>query len=200
MLSKRSFQAIYRFLDHFDPVTYDCGRLCGSICCLCSTESDSNTPYSETDENADYSMGLYLLPGEEQIFTGKEDWIVWGSIEASEYEFPESWGNRRVPFFQCNCAPRCPREKRPLQCRTFPLAPHIDEDGILSVIMHKDPLPYSCPLITQKESYPVNVDFAKATWLVWSHLVRDPLIFDLVEMDSDIRICEGWPVEIVYPL
>ena len=199
MYSKPSFKAIYRFLDYFDPVDFDCGTLCGAICCLCSTESDENTPSSDSDENADYSMGLYLMPGEGSVYTGNEDWINWGSIDAEEYEFPESWTGR-VPFFQCNNAPHCPRKKRPLQCRTFPLAPHIDEDGILSVIYHRDPLPYECPLITNRETYPLNGDFIKATWLVWSHLIRDPLILDLVEMDSQIRIDEGWPVDILYPV
>ena len=57
---------MYRFLDKFNPIEGDCGALCGAACCLCSTDPGDNTPRSETDENADYSMGLYLLPGEEQ--------------------------------------------------------------------------------------------------------------------------------------
>lgn len=198
MLSKGSYQAIYRFLDNFSPIQGDCGDLCGAICCLCSTESDESTPSSESDENADFSMGLYLLPGEDQMFTGDEDWISWGSLDAEEYEFPESW-HGRVPFFQCKNAPFCPREKRPIQCRTFPLAPHIDEDGLLYMIYNRDPLPYDCPLISKKEEYTLNEDFIKATWRVWSHLVRDPKIMDLVEMDSMIRVDEGYPIDMIWP-
>lgn len=198
MLSKRSFQAIYRFLDNFSPVDCDCGELCGAICCLCDSGPDGSTPSSESDENADFSMGLYLLPGEEQLFDGNEDWIDWGSISAEEYDFPDSWTGR-VPFFQCRTAPLCPREQRPIQCRTFPLAPHIDEDGFLYVIYHRDPLPYYCPLISEQDKYPLNMDFIKATWRVWSHLVRDPAIMDLVEMESKDRIHENWPVDILWP-
>ena len=33
----------------------------------------------------------------------------------------------------------------------------------------------------------LNPDFIKATYTVWKHLLRDPLIFDLVEMDSRLR-------------
>ena len=32
-----------------------------------------------------------------------------------------------------------------------------------------------------------NEDFVKATYTVWAHLIRDPLIYDLVEMDSKRR-------------
>ncbi len=194
--SKRSYQAIYRFLDYFSPIDGDCGELCGAACCLCSTEPDQSTPTADGDENADHSMGLYLLPGEEQLFTGDEDWISWGSIEAEEYDFPESWTGR-VPFFQCTTAPFCPREKRPLQCRTFPLSPHLDEDGILYMILCPDPLPYRCPLI--EEGIELSAGFIRATWTCWSHLIRDPLIYDLVELDSQIREEEGSSLRVLYP-
>ena len=197
-ITEKSYKAIYRFLDLFSPIDGDCGKLCGAICCLCSTDPDSDTPTCEGDENADFSMGLYLWPGEDQVYTGDEDWISWGYLEAEEYDFPESW-HGRVPFFQCTTSPCCPREKRPIQCRTFPLAPHIDEDGFLYVIYSRDPLPYECPLIHRCSEHPLREDFVKATWRVWSHLVRDPLIFDLVEQDSMTRLEEGWPVDILYP-
>jgi len=197
-LSKRSFQAIYRFLDNFSPIDRDCGALCGAACCLCSTDPTDTTPHAESDENADYSMGLYLMPGEEQMYTFDEDWISWGWLQAEDYDFPESW-HGRVPFFQCTTPPHCPREKRPLQCRTFPLAPHLDEDGFLYVIYHQDPLPYACPLIRDRERFPLDPDFVKATFTAWKHLITDPLIFDMVDLDSQIREEEGWPIEILWP-
>lgn len=197
-LSKRSFQAIYRFLDFFNPVSGDCGLLCGAACCTCSSAPDADTPLSESDENADYSMGLYLLPGEESIFDGTEDWISWGSLDAEDYDFPESWTGR-VPFLQCTKAPYCDRKKRPVQCRTYPLAPYLNENGELLMIFQQDPLPYECPLVTDRASHPLNEDFVKATWTCWKHLIRDPLIFDLVEYESWIREDEGYPIETVYP-
>ena len=143
-------------------------------------------------------MGLYLLPGEETVFDGTEDWILWGSLDAEEYDFPDSW-HGRVPFLQCAKAPFCDRRKRPVQCRTYPLAPYIDENGDLYMIYHQDPLPYECPLVTDRDSYPLDPAFVKATWTCWKHLIRDPLIFDLVEYESGIREEEGYPIEIVYP-
>lgn len=197
-ISKRSYQAIYRFLDKFSPIDGDCGKLCGAACCTCNTDPDDTTPHAESDEDADYSMGLYLMPGEEQMYTFDEDWIHWGYLQAEDYDFPESW-HGKIPFFQCTTPPVCPREKRPLQCRTFPLAPHLDENGFLFMIYHLDPLPYACPLVDQRLVRPIRPAFAKATWTAWNHLIRDPLIRDMVELDSIVREEEGWPVEIVYP-
>ena len=89
-------------------------------------------------------------------------------------------------FFSAASARRPVQEKkRPLQCRFFPLAPHLDQYGNLLLIYHSGELPYDCPLINER--IPLNHDFIKATYTVWSHLIRDPLIFDLVEMDSDER-------------
>lgn len=201
-LSKRSFQAIYRFLDKFNPISSrenaDCGALCGASCCVCSTDPQDQTPRMDSDENADFSMGLYLMPGEEQMYTFDEDWINWGFLQAEDYDFPESW-HGKVPFFQCTTPPICPREKRPLQCRTYPLAPHLDEAGVLYMIYHRDPLPYVCPLVEDPMAHPLDPAFVKATWRAWEHLIRDPLIFDMVDLDSQIREEEGWPVDIVYP-
>ena len=33
----------------------------------------------------------------------------------------------------------------------------------------------------------LDPDFIQATYTVWKHLIRDPLIFDLVKMDSEGR-------------
>ncbi len=187
-IKKSTFKAIYRLLDRVSPVSGDCGRLCNAACCTCDDGA--------SDENADYSMGIYLLPGEEKLFTGHEDWLQWGFLRAEDYQFPESWTGK-VFFLRCLSAPSCPREKRPLQCRFFPLAPHLDQYGNLLLIYHSGELPYDCPLINER--IPLNHDFIKATYTVWSHLIRDPLIFDLVEMDSDERTEKDEPLLVLYP-
>ena len=33
----------------------------------------------------------------------------------------------------------------------------------------------------------LDPDFMQATYTVWKHLIRDPLIYDLVKMDSEER-------------
>ena len=187
-IKKNTFKAIYRLLDKVSPVNGDCGLLCGSICCTYE--------YENTDGDDDFSLGIYLLPGEEKLFSGDEEWLGWSWAYAEDYEFPDSW-HGKVYFLQCLNAPHCDRAMRPLQCRTFPLAPHLDEDGELCMIYQNGPVPYTCPLITDK--IPLNDDFVKATYTVWKRLIRDPLIYDLVEMDSDYRIEDGETIEILYP-
>lgn len=182
-ISKRTYKAIYRLLDRVNPIDGDCGSLCDAACCTCTYEPEDFEFNSDGDENADNYMGIYLLPGEEAVFEQKdEEWIDWGYLQAEEYEFPESW-HGKVSFIQCRTAPICPRERRPIQCRTFPLAPYFDENHVFHVIMNVDDLPYVCPLLEDETE--LKEDFIQATYTVWKHLVRDPLIADMVEMDSE---------------
>ena len=187
-IKKTTFIAIYRLLDRVSPIADDCGKLCGSACCTYEAPGD--------ESHDDFSMGLYLLPGEEKIFSGDEDWLQWSWEYAENYEFPDSW-HGKVYFLKCLDAPFCNRKKRPLQCRIFPITPHIDEYGNLFMIYQSGQLPYSCPLISDKIK--LNDDFLKANYTVWKHLLRDPLIYDLVEMDSQYRIEDGDEIEILYP-
>lgn len=130
------------------------------------------------------------------MFSRKENWLSWSWSRAEDYEFPESW-HGKVYFLQCNAAPFCDRKNRPLQCRTFPLAPHLDENGKFYMIYHSGHLPYRCPLIDEEIS--LSESFLKATYTVWLHLLREPLIYDLIEMDSLQRIEDDEPLQILYP-
>lgn len=194
-ISKRTYKAIYRLLDRVSPIDGDCGQFCGAACCTCTYEPDDMEFTAEGDENADSYMGIYLLPGEEKVHEQENsDWIEWGYIRAEDYEYPDSW-HGKVSFIQCKTAPQCPRKSRPIQCRTFPLSPYFDENGIFHVIIYSDDLPYVCPLI--EEGMKLNDDFIQATYTAWKHLIRDPHIFDLVEMDSEILNEEGRTIKIM---
>lgn len=194
-IKKDTFKAIYRLLDKVSPIDGDCGLLCGSICCTCENYNQDNSDHDNDCED-DFSLGIYLLPGEEKLFTGNENWLNWSWEYAEDYEFPESW-HGKVYFLQCKNAPFCHRKMRPLQCRIFPLAPHLDDEGNLHMIYQSGKLPYICPLISQKIK--LNDDFLKANFTVWKHLLRDPLIYDMVEMDSQYRIEDNEKIEILYP-
>lgn len=171
VIKRKTYQAIYRLLDRVSPVSYDCGTLCGAVCCTCGQD--------------DEDLGIYLLPGEEKIHDRKDPWLRWTAERAEDYDFPDSWtGN--VYFVRCKTPPVCPREKRPLQCRTFPLTPHIDENDTLTLIWNDVELPYECPLI--KNGTELSPSFIKATYTCWKHLLRDPLIYDLVRQDSLNRL------------
>ena len=136
-------------------------------------------------DSLDFDMGIYLLPGEEKLFTRKEPWLKWSVEDAEDYEFPDSWSGK-VYFVRCKTPPHCPREMRPLQCRFYPLAPYLNEKGELHLILSPAELPYQCPLITNR--LPLEQSFIHTTYIVWKRLIRDPLIRDLVHMDSrDLR-------------
>lgn len=177
-IRKRTYQAIYRLLDQVSPLDCDCGTLCGAACCTCVSDETQGGP----------ALGIYLLPGEEKVFTKKESWLRWVCEQAEDFDFPDSW-HGKIYFINCLTPPHCPREKRPLQCRFFPLAPHLTPDGILHLILCPDKLPYACPLIEKK--LPLNSSFIQATYTVWTHLLRDSRIFDLVQMDSEDREQDG---------
>lgn len=184
ILRKADYLAIYRFLDRVSPVDFDCGKLCGAACC--------GTP---EDKQWDYEMGIYLLPGEDKVHDRSDPWLTWSEESTEDYVFPPSWKGK-VYFVKCADAPHCPREKRPIQCRTFPLKPHFLDEGHLTLIWDNDTLPYECPLIKERRS--LNEDFIKATYTVWRHLVRDPLILDLIEMESLEREKEKREIRVVY--
>lgn len=121
------------------------------------------------------------------MFTRQESWLRWTVEDAADFDFPDSWFGK-IYFVTCLNAPNCPREQRPLQCRFFPLAPHLDEDGMLRLILSDLELPYECPLISRGIS--LEPAFIRATYTVWKHLIRDPLIYDLVAYDSSFRESE----------
>lgn len=170
-IRKSTYLAIYRLLDLVSPLSFDCGTLCNAACCDCG--------------NDDETLGIYLLPGEDKVHHRDESWLHWSSEKAEDFDFPESWKGK-VYFVRCKTPPICPREKRPMQCRTFPLTPHIDENEVLSLVWNGIELPYQCPLI--EEEFPLDPNFIKATYTCWKHLIRDPLIYDLVKQDSEYRI------------
>ena len=162
----RKWKAIYRLLNHVETEVFDCGTLCGSACCVC--------------KDATNDVGIYLFPGEHLLLRESEkeqDWLTWEEQDQKDIGFPESW-TAPVYFVNCKTPPVCPRNWRPLQCRTFPLKPVIDENGVLELIWEDEQLPYTCPIIEQ--NMPIHDDFYKATYTVWMHLLRDPRIMDLV--------------------
>lgn len=173
-IKKSTFKAIYRLLNKVSPLPSDCGQLCAAACCNCGGDGSGS-------ETTDFEMGIYLLPGEDKLFTRNEHWLKWNVENAEEYEFPDSWRGK-VYFVRCKTPPFCPREMRPLQCRFYPLAPYLDANGEFKLILSTVQLPYKCPLIAEK--IPLQPQFIRATHTVWKRLIKDPLIRDLVAMDS----------------
>ncbi|MFZ5596245.1 MAG: hypothetical protein ACOY31_04445 [Bacillota bacterium] len=161
------FKYLYQLTSGVTPLKTDCGLLCGSVCC----RPDSGN-----------TLGVYLFPGEEEIFPGKGDWFLRELHDPEEYGFPSGW---KDPVHFIKCTGPCPREARPLACRFFPLAPHLLTDGTILLIHDTIYLPYSCPLIVNKT--PLEKDFIEAVALSWTMLLEDRRILELVEEDSRER-------------
>ena len=169
-LTKDDYLEIYESLNRVSPLDTDCGELCSACCC--------------TAEEAEREMGIYLLPGEDKVHDRHDGWLSWTAEDAEDYDFPESWQGK-VYFVRCKGPGYCRREIRPIQCRSFPLLPHLTEDDELMMVYNDLELPYRCPLID--EEIPLNDDFVEATRKAWEKLITDPLIRDLVMADSEER-------------
>ncbi len=177
-LSKKTYEKIYDMLNKVEHLDYDCGILCNNICCQ-KTEPD---------------MGIYLLPNEHLVLQKEKDWLSWSKHPVKNYDFPDSWEGETF-FISCNG--NCPREKRPLQCRTFPLAPHFGQRGKLFLIWETLTLPYFCPILYEQK--PLKQDFIKNLYQAWQILITDPLIKDLVAYDTKNRLAHKSLIKIVYP-
>lgn len=177
ILKARDYKHLYGITAGPTPLKDNCGELCGSACCRPGKHGE---------------LGMYLFPGEEVMFSRREDWLIWEEHDPADYDFPASWQGT-VYFVRCNGA--CPREMRPLACRFFPLAPHLHRDGRLQLIYETMDLPYRCPLITTH--HPLEPGFISAVEQTWRVLLTNRLIRDLVEADSRRREEDGLPVRVI---
>ncbi|MCL2766569.1 MAG: hypothetical protein FWD21_02675 [Peptococcaceae bacterium] len=161
------YHKLYYLSNNVTPLNSDCGLLCGKLCC---------------QPGKFISLGMYLYPGEEIMFTGKEDWLEWELRKPAEDYFPPSW---KEPLHFIVCTKPCPRASRPLSCRFFPIAPHILPDNTLLLIHETMSLSYQCPLIL--EDIPLADGFVDMVGQCWQILLTDQRIRDLVLLDSKDR-------------
>ena len=165
ILTPEDYREIYRLTGDTSPLDGDCGLLCGQACC-----------------RPEAPQGIYLLPGEEAMLAGEQDWLVREMHDPQEYYFPDSW---EEPVHFVRCQGICPRELRPLQCRTYPAAPHIFPDGRFVLIRETLKTTYRCPILAERLH--LRQDWLEALYLAWRRLLNDPLIYDLVLLDSSDR-------------
>ena len=153
-------------LDKVDPVPYDCGEVCGAVCCRRESFGNGNEPC------------LYLLPGEKEYLEEAGADINIKREPREEHDLPESFGKYAYVAY-CKGAGSCERRFRPIQCRSFPLWPYFTEDGELVLSFYNDELPYICPLIEERRA--LSEDFINATYKAWEILIEDEAVRDLVK-------------------
>lgn len=149
---------VYRLLNDVTPLSVDCGRLCGAVCC------------SEWEKG----VGMYLLPGEETMFTMAEEWLVWEEHSTKDYDFCPNWSGI-VFFVRCNGT--CPRDKRPFACRTFPLSPYLSESGSFELRLEEGAA-LLCPLVRAGDIELLDRRFLARARLAWEELLEDPRVRD----------------------
>lgn len=158
------WQKIHGLLEDVTPLRVDCGQLCDSVCC----------------KEWDQGVGMYLLPGEEVMFTGQEDWIEWEEHDTADYEFCPSWQGK-VKFLRCKG--HCPRSNRPLACRVFPLMPYLTPQGQLQLRFDRE-LGQICPLIKAQDMGLLDKKFISRVKQVYLELLTDERIRADIEWQS----------------
>ena len=147
------YKYLYRKLNKRTPIKADCGKLCNGRCC--SEEECSD-------------MGMYLFPGEEELFYDEPGFRV----EESEFEVNE----KKVKILFCNG--NCDRRKRPLSCRIFPLFPYITPEGDL-IVKKDDRAKGVCPLYYADEG-DFSHTFKRGVYHIGKILCEDSECFDFL--------------------
>lgn len=168
---KEIFEQAYELMD-IDLMDGDCGELCGYHCCRENHEDGSR-------------MGIYFLPFEYETMHEDADLIDKKTLQIhtnKSYDLPK--GIKRLFYGHCKDSKNCLRRIRPIQCRTFPFVPHLEND-ILYIVIEKDQ-EHSCPLIGRQDLW--NPQFCSRIFKGWELLIQVPQIKLLVEFDSNTRI------------
>lgn len=169
---KKTMEEIYERLDKVTPVDFDCGKLCDEVCCV-----------YDRKENPGEELILYLMPGEELMYEDS-DYFKLYTIETNAPDYLDDWEDTMF-IVKCTYPPQCDRKIRPIQCRTFPLIPHISLEDEFHLVFDESEYPYTCPLVDEKIK--LNDDFVNETYSVWKMLINNPVVYDLVKTDSRRR-------------
>lgn len=167
---KELYEAAYEAMNA-SVLDIDCGTLCSHNCC--------RNDYENPEE-----FGVYLLPFEYEHFlkeTGmiQKHQLAWHA--AKDRFMPKAL--KGLNYYYCQVEKDCLRQYRPVQCRTYPLEPHL-ENGHLTLVVEKDQI-HACPLIQKCENW--RKDYVEGMYEGWSLLIQIPEVRKLVQYDSDIR-------------
>ena len=142
----------YAIIGDSTPVRADCGKLCGKACC-----------------DGDEDIGMLLFPGEAVMLSR----IPYFEVSRIDYMDEKTW------FLACNSP--CDRDLRPLACRIFPLAPHVDEQGHVTAL--PDPRgKRMCPLADGKY---LDKSFRRRVEKAFQLLAGDPKMLAFMRLLSE---------------
>jgi len=152
----------------------NCGLLCNFHCCR---DFDEDSVGGE-------ELGIYLLPLEYEYMVQGQPFE--GHLRVTRhtnklYEMPPKI--KSMYFVYCSDSSGCLREHRPIQCRTYPFEPHIENDE-LYIVVEQEQI-HKCPLLKQKDQW--RPEFIQGVWQAWNLLVTIPAVKYLVQYDSRMR-------------
>lgn len=148
----------YNVLENVTPLKYDCGKLCGSLCCR------NNAENGET-------LGMWLLPYERELLE-----TICSGDSKTKYTFATAEDG--TPTVSCNG--KCRRQYRPFACRIYPFYAQIDvAENKIRVL--KDPrAALSCPIAKINSHIRPTVEFIACVKKAVRELMKD------VEIANDI--------------
>ena len=149
------------------PLSFDCGELCGKLCC-----------------RGDETQGMILFPGEkEYIIKNSEPFLV---LHKHKFRQKKSTWDEFVDFGVCNG--ECPRSMRPLSCRIYPYTPYISaiyssQKNKIRLKVIEDPRSrYTCPLTARfMRGVPVpkiELSFRRSVKEAFAVLCQDKEFYD----------------------
>lgn len=179
---RKDYQAIfkkaYALMDEA-IIAGNCGESCGYHCCRRRDDDGKR-------------LGMYLLPLEYEYMQ---------ATVATDYELHSQKHYKMPPkikkmyYIYCHLESGCLRDHRPIQCRTYPFEPHL-ENGVFSLVIEKEQI-HGCPLITRRSEWrPAFIDGIYNGWL---ELLKIPIITYHIDYFSKERSAAG-NIMINYPL
>ena len=170
------YEKVYALMDT-SIIDDNCGLLCNFHCCREEHESGER-------------MGMYLLPYEYESIQTKVS-PEFEIHQNGDYDLPPK--TKQLYYMFCDGARNCLREYRPIQCRTYPLEPHLI-GGQLHLVIEKDQI-HACPLLSQQERW--RPEFIEGIYQGWKLLVTIPEVRYFIEQLTQERIYDGNILKII---
>ncbi len=161
------FKKAYTLMDEA-VIDGNCGESCDYHCCRRFDDDGKR-------------LGMYLLPLEYEYMQAK----VATNYELHThklYNLPPKI--KKSYYIYCHLESGCLRDYRPIQCRTYPFEPHL-ENGALSLVIEKEQI-HDCPLITHRSEW--RQAFIDGVYNGWLELIKIPIIQYHIKYYSKERV------------
>ncbi len=144
----------YTRLEDVTPLKYDCGTLCGALCC------HDNGTEGET-------LGMWLLPYERELLE---------ALTSEDKNTGFTYGKAEDGTETVFCEGVCERRFRPFACRIYPFYPHFakKEDGRTKIEVRVDPRArFSCPIAMSDSYLRPSIEFVWSVKSAVRELLKD---------------------------